>query len=434
MHPGGGGGGMRIRHSLVILLGGLLSAGTSGCSTVQTVIGSRSNRNVSADRMVAVGKVFENQGRYDAAEAMYRSALRQQPQNPIIQQQLSHLQIERSLHPDNPDTITQALQLAQSVPVQQTSPSPRTAPKDATVASGEHESAQHRTEGGHESYKEFAPSQVIPATADFVSGQYSANSAALTSGVVQVSGESYALIRQTDPSASEDFRTEALTGPISSGEGTTVTAAPTIDGSPEITLSEVMIAVSAPDEHFVMLLQAARTGDCAETQSFAAALLGECDVNNFRIRDELCTLQREALDPGLQLAIADTQIHRGEANEHTAETLSRVASCSETEYQVQAITGLRHFAGTTSERQVAATLRQLLRHHDPAVRSSCAVTLGDFVSRGRSTDEVTLAGLSRLASTDENEDVRVSARAALLRRREASSESAEAVIIRPAAG
>jgi hypothetical protein len=392
--------------------------------------------------MVAVGKVFENQGRYDAAEAMYRSALRRQPQNPVIHQQLSHLQAQRSIPQHKPDPMTQAIQLAQSVPVQQPSLPSMTVPDSVSAVTVVAGLNTVRADLQHQTSEQYVPSVTAPAAAEFDSAEYAAAESAEYSAektesigsVVQVKSEASELYEQTAPAVSLDYGPPSITGPVAAVAHAEVSSevAPVV--SDQVTLSEVMVTVSAPNEHLELLLLAVRTGDCVETQTFAAALLGECDVNNKRIRDELSAVQRETADPGLLLAIADTQIHRGEADEYTAETLSRVAECTETEYQVQAITSLRHFVRTSSERSIASTLRKLLTHPEPDVRSSCAVTLGDFVARGRSIDEVTLSGLSRLASTDENEDVRVSARAALLRRRENAPESAEAVIIRPAAG
>jgi hypothetical protein len=192
----------------------------------------------------------------------------------------------------------------------------------------------------------------------------------------------------------------------------------------EVTLSEVREASRSASTHVELLLRAVEFGDCAETQSLAAALLAECDLNDFRIRDVLAAAQASAADFGLLLAIADTQLHRGEATSDTAKSLQALALCHEPEYQIQALTSLRHFAGTAHDQETARTLESLLTHQDETVRSTAAVTLGDFVADGSETDEYTLTVLTRVASEDRSETVRHAARAALQRRSEGPNEFA----------
>ncbi|MFN9717295.1 MAG: hypothetical protein ACK58L_01290, partial [Planctomycetota bacterium] len=63
---------MKIRQPLVLLLGGLLSSSSVGCATINAIVSehraSAGEKNVSAERMMAIGRVFENQGRLDQAE------------------------------------------------------------------------------------------------------------------------------------------------------------------------------------------------------------------------------------------------------------------------------------------------------------------------------------------------------------------------------
>ena len=86
---------MRFRQPLVLLLGSVMSASSIGCSAVTAIISdsrpvNRANRS-DADRLTAIGRVFENQGRYDQAEVMYRKALRNRPQDFQIRNQLQQI-------------------------------------------------------------------------------------------------------------------------------------------------------------------------------------------------------------------------------------------------------------------------------------------------------------------------------------------------------
>ena len=86
---------MRFRHPLVLLLGGLLSASSVGCSAVTAVVSdtrpaTRQGRG-SSDKYAAIARVYENQGRYDQAEAMYRRALKQNPGNSEVRNSLQQI-------------------------------------------------------------------------------------------------------------------------------------------------------------------------------------------------------------------------------------------------------------------------------------------------------------------------------------------------------
>lgn len=114
---------MKMRPPLALLLGGLLSASSVGCAAVDAIVSSPAsrptNRKSSAERMVSIGRVFENQGQYDQAEAMYQKAQRLNPGNAEIRSQLTQLAERRSEMQFGPGgTIagtTQAIAAADSV-------------------------------------------------------------------------------------------------------------------------------------------------------------------------------------------------------------------------------------------------------------------------------------------------------------------------------
>lgn len=464
---------MLIRRPLILLLGGLLTAGSVGCSAFQTVVGDRhhrgSRKTPSAERMVAVARVFENQGKYDQAAAMYQSALRFRPNDPVIRQQLQQVMARRSASPmiqNNPAGSAGALALGNSIPVRSGSQG-----ADGQQSAMTQQAAVRPSESGVPSQSSASVagtpvgSQEIQLTSENVAPSSDGGASAVSPAVMTSSGAFAGSERQDPtqkpavqnplmavrPDAGKPAREQhpqntqsvmttssSVIAAVSAATGADhlvrrSSAVVPVDGatsrteSPhvtEITLAEVLEASNSPDTHVGLLLQAIELGDCAETQTLAAALLAECDLNDFRIRDALTAAQVSAADPGLLIAIADTQLHRGEATRDTAKSLRALASGQEPEYQVQAVTSLRHFAGTASDQETAKTLESLLTHHDEMVRSTAAVTLGDFITDGSATDEQTLALLTRVASEDNSESVRHAARFALQRRGEGPHEFA----------
>ncbi|MCA9057051.1 MAG: HEAT repeat domain-containing protein [Planctomycetaceae bacterium] len=91
---------MRIRQPLALLLGGLVSASSMGCAAYNAVLSKNSHptqqSSPAGDRLVAIGRVFENQGNYERAESLYRSALRTDPRNEEIRQQLAELESRKN--------------------------------------------------------------------------------------------------------------------------------------------------------------------------------------------------------------------------------------------------------------------------------------------------------------------------------------------------
>lgn len=86
---------MRLTKSAcALLLGGGLSVLNIGCAAVDAIVSSPAGYSAgsgSPQRIAAVGRVFENQGRYTQARAMYRQALRSDPNNSTARDRLEYL-------------------------------------------------------------------------------------------------------------------------------------------------------------------------------------------------------------------------------------------------------------------------------------------------------------------------------------------------------
>lgn len=86
---------MRLKKSAyALLLGGGLSVLNIGCAAVDALVSSPAGYSAgssSPQRAAAIGRVFENQGRYAQARSMYRQALRSDPSNSIASDRLEYL-------------------------------------------------------------------------------------------------------------------------------------------------------------------------------------------------------------------------------------------------------------------------------------------------------------------------------------------------------
>ena len=374
---------MRFSQPLVLLLGSVLAASGIGCSAITAVVSdsrpeNRENRD-DADRIAAIGRVFENQGRYERAEAMYRKALKTRPQDSALRSHLQQLAERRREQKFGPSETADAIAIADLV----SPPKSSVRPVQKTLN---------------------AESATLPSSA--------ANRAA-SIGVAT-------LVPQSPTSAPE-----LVGNPVVQSVSSKSDATPEIEltsGEDQgwrsrqkraINRDDILVALEKPDDHVDMLLEAIDSGDDVETKSLAAALLGDCDPANTRVRDALVQHQVGQFDPEILLALCDSQIERDEADDQTANCLIRLCTEFGSEIQIQAASQLRNFVGTGQELSCLMTLKELLESADPNVRATAAVTLGDFASLESST----ITRLQELADADADPNVREAAQSALTRQK-----------------
>ncbi len=357
---------MKIRQPLVLLLGGLLSSSSVGCATINAIVSehraSAGDKNVSAERMVAIGRVFENQGRLDQAEVMYRRALKKSPNNEAIRDQLQQLADKRSGRTFGAGSVESAIAMADKATGRAAVPSKKAQP---------------------------IPSRDLPKPSVQVAAQdIDAGSASLPSMI--------------STAALRDLPSASFVQPVSA----------TAKSPSEIivTAGEILEVVESPDQHRELLLNGLKHGDCAETRCLSATLLGDCDSSDASIRDALIEAAENETNPQLLLSIADSQIQREEATESTAECLIELLSDSSQDVRVQACSDLRYFSGTPSDAKCVAALSGALDSPDQSLRAIAAVTLGDF----HQLDSTTTEKLRKLSS-DSSSEVRDAAATAVVR-------------------
>lgn len=86
---------MKFHGPTAVLLGGLLLCTNTGCSAASALFTDFRPTNApplrSADRMLVIGKVFQQQGQADRARALYTAALKQNPSNAEARRLLASL-------------------------------------------------------------------------------------------------------------------------------------------------------------------------------------------------------------------------------------------------------------------------------------------------------------------------------------------------------
>ena len=379
---------MKFSQPLVLLLGGVLSASGVGCSAISAIVtdsrpAHRENRS-DTDRIAAIGRVFENQGRYDKAEAMYRRALKSRPQDSELQNQLQQLAERRKKQSFGPSGTARAIAAADIV-----SP-PKSNVRTAHVATQtESEPALHMSSpvGTH----------AVAAADDFE-----------TLPQFPIAGTAILAEASSDISNAAHTSVPAPQIEVASGNsGHWRTSSGRV-----VTNDQVMAALESPDQHLDLLLDALVLGDSTETKALAAVLVGDCDPGNQKVREALAEQLKSQPAPDVVLAVCDSQIERGEADGQTVSRLIGLCSGSDHETQIQATSQLRNFAGTEFEPQCTSVLGGLLENAEPAVRATAAMTLGDFTSLNNTTN----ARLEELATKDASSNVREAAESALNRR------------------
>ena len=110
---------MKFSQPLVLFLGSVLSASGIGCSAITAVVSDSSPANREhrddADRLAAIARVFENQGRYDKAEVLYGKALKNRPQDAELRKHLQQLAERRKEKKFGPTETANAIARADIV-------------------------------------------------------------------------------------------------------------------------------------------------------------------------------------------------------------------------------------------------------------------------------------------------------------------------------
>jgi tetratricopeptide (TPR) repeat protein len=383
----------------MLLLGGLLSASSVGCSAVTAVVSdtrpaARQGRG-SADKYAAIARVYENQGRYDQAEAMYRKALKQNPNSIEVRNSLQQIASRKAGRSFGNSLETEAVAKTETAKNAMLDTAVALSAKAPDISAGLKSTA--------ESELKTASLEIADATSDLRS----------------LPGLSPASFKEaaTDATASaspspKSASVEMATIQVDLEEGTVVTSfvqPANVPARPLVSAEQILAVVETPAEHAELLLNGLKHGDSLETQCLAATLLGDCDRSDFAIREALKKANEVATDGYLRLAICDSRIQRGEHDEVTSRCMIALLDDSLPELQIQVCSSMRHFVGTGAESKCASALESALQSESPEVRASAAVALGDFPNLTESAK----AQLKKMATSESAAPVREAAETAV---------------------
>lgn len=402
---------MYFRKPVVLLLGGMLTAAAVGCSAASVLVKDQrpkqSVRQSSSDRMLAIGRMFEEQGKLERAEAMYRGALKKNGRNQEARQLLSDLQTRRrSPQPAAVATV------------------PRPARKMGAPA---HTPALAATVRQVVAKPPVTAAAVAPATPASPPAQpvktvsrlkTVATTSAGTPATPAGPATSAAPTPGSQPPENKPAGKAAAGIPLQPAPAPATTPAPAHAAAPApvssaktISLDEVLSAAEAPAENSAILAEALKSGDGPEARCLAAALLGECSHGDAQIAAALQESGRTTDDVSLLLAVVDSQQQHNQIDSATVTNLIRLLPECEPAVQVQGMTIMRHCSTLSCREQCVELLTSMLESSHADVRAAAALTLSDF----RPLSVETVSRLEKLSADDSSEEVRESAAASLAR-------------------
>ncbi|MCA9062933.1 MAG: HEAT repeat domain-containing protein, partial [Planctomycetaceae bacterium] len=446
----------RFRQPLALLLGGLLSASSMGCATYNAL----ASRNVHAprassaagDRLVAIGRVFENQGQYERAEAMYRSALKSDPRNDEIRQQLAELEARRKGRNFSASTTEQAIAQADSLNRKESGASSADTVSNSAAAD---RVADHSAKDNNRNSTDInlaVATESHPAIQAVVSKEISEHADLIAEETAapetetevlfgeEVSAEELAnsgqddaqsaesndsLFAETDGSAADEPAANDVSAAdeeindTASGDAAEPllamteepTASEVLAAAEEaaVTTEDLLVAIEAPQAHRELLLSGLQSGDCSETRAIAATLLGELSSDDTEASTALAEALETADGDVLQMAIIDSLIQRGEFSEGSAGHLVKLVAAENHDLQPELIAALRFCAETQYREQCLETLSSLLSNERAEVRAAAALTLADFGQLPAAVSNT----LEELSNRDANSEVREAAGVAI---------------------
>jgi len=376
-----------------------------GCAAVDALVSSpagHSAHDASPERMAAIGRVFENQGRYARAESMYRKSLSVDPQNDVAARGIRSIATRtttRSFESEKPTAATMVA-MADSLngrPTTRRTPQQRAAAVPTPV--DVREVIEDQRDQMMASLQPAIPqvieeSQPLPAVLPTVDAGEADNIETTTSdgGDIALANTGW----QLDPDAAQvtntaadvalTFAPAAKVKDISTvgfeGDDTQVATVASMASSwksanRRISLEQLLDWSDAPAENRDNLLQAVEDGEDDGVKAYAASMLAECPLDDTGIDEPL--LEASDSDSDLiRAAIWDVLTQRGNVTEQAAYELLTLTQANDPGIRAQSAASLRHFAGTEWSPASIEGLEELLADSDPSVVAVAAATLGDF--------------------------------------------------------
>lgn len=426
------------RSTCGLLLGGSLCVFNVGCAAFNAMVSSPAGHSAthgSPERIAAIGRVFENQGKFVHAENMYRRALSADPSNSVAKERLQYIanrSTERSFAPSAVGKPKQSMIAVADSLNSNRRRKPRrlgtTRPANAAVA--EVETAVAKLSEAPAQVELTAVPVATPEPDVMVSHASPATIAELDTvssdaGEIALANpgwkidESYVSADANALDVTDAVATSINVDDISTvafeGDDSSVETIPSMDTSWQpsdrvVTFEQLMEWADAPDQNASNLVFALTAGESEPVQAFAATLLADCGADDGEVNAALQHVCQSGT-PLLRVSCRDTLIQRGEITEEGVSDLLVLMSDENVDVRAQAAASLRNVVGTEWAPQCVVGLQSMLVDADATIVAVAAATLGDFGNEAASARDA----LRRVVEQTNSEEARVAAELSLNR-------------------
>ena len=410
---------MYFRKPVVLLLGSVLTTAVVGCSAASVLVTDQrpkqSVRQSSSDRMLAIGRMFEEQGQLERAEAMYRGALKKNGRNQEARQLLSDLQTRR--RSPQPAMVADVPRPARTMGAPAQLPAPAATVRQVTAKPPVTAAAAAPTAPASPAAQSVKPpAQPMKAVSRLKTVAASSSGTPATSAGPATPAASVPGVQSPENKSVEQvvagIAAQPAPAPVSTPAPAEAVPAPApVSSAKTVSLDEVLSAAEAPAKNSALLVEALKAGDGPEARCLAAALLGECSSEDSQIAAALQESGRTTDDVSLLLAVVDSQQQHNQIDSATVTNLMRLLPECEPAVQVQGVTIMRHCSTLSCREECLGLLTRMLESSHADVRAAAALTLSDF----RPLSAETVGRLEKLSADDSSEEVRESAAASLAR-------------------
>ena len=397
----------RLVHAF--LLGTGMSVVGVGCAAVDALVSSPAGRGASGsspERLIAVGRVFENQGRMSQAQAMYRQALKSDPGNSIARERMEFIASMNSGRTFSPSELRSkdAIAVADSLQSKQQLKSPsKQATNRRTTELGSTLAATTRTKresARSEDSKAFADQfeddagwvQIVETGWELAEMEEAVTSESTSPDLKIVPANQKSTIETVGYDNNTSSKAEVITAEIRT---TTTNTEWRASSRSRVTFEELSAWIDSPIENQDNLLRALKSGEDDGVKALAAAMLTECSLGDESINVAL----REACESSsslLKVTSRDTLIQRGAIDQAGVDELISLLSDTDADIRAQAAASLRNCAGTEWTSSCVEGLSVLLNDAEPTTVAVAASTLGDFGTHAAECTEQ----LKRLLQSD----------------------------------
>lgn len=409
----------RMAHAF--LLGAGLSVVGTGCSAVDALVSSPAGRganDTTPERLVAIARVFENQGHLQRANVMYRQALKADPGNDFVKERIefiASINSNRRFDPKKSDVAT-ATAIAAADAIQQKTRDVDAEPAIVTATALSADESEIKTALNEALSNTSVMDSLQPVEARIEPSPELA--------VVSPSNEEYAepLIqpaRHAEPVVEQQPDVVELGWDLAASDSVPAEQnevvpmldlheAPTdnqavdtisFEGSNTgrvelasqwrasrpavVTLDQVADWMANPVENRDNLLRGLALGEDTGVKALAATMLAECPVADEEVNAALIDAFADDSEL-LRLAAGDALIQRGAITDGCVDELIALLASPDPEIRIQAAASLRNCAGTEWAARCVHGLAQMLDQSNEDVVIVAAATLGDFGSDAQS--------------------------------------------------